>query len=250
MQKQHFFILCTTLQLISYMDLYASSITRYETPSPQIVTPRLRILTGSISLFNDPITTHLDQLLQQPCTAEITEQALATILPCFKTKTDLELSRYKLSIVQQFALNNLLECLLRRCDTIINDPRYNLSEQRTIKNTSNSFVILKRFQDFPIRSTEQFFLKYYKFLGKLQDSDCWIPEKLDPQIYLHTAELDHFFESSLDETRNEENLKPIENPIKIHLWQTILDLAKLADKLEEKAISTNEPCLKHRRIET
>lgn len=209
-------------------------------------------LEGGFSLFSHPIIIETDHVLKNTCTAQIVEQTLEIIEPNIKTQTGQDLTRKKMSFTQHFALNNLLEKLLKRCDDIIKNPAHKLYQQEPMANPPASFVTLKRFQDFQHLSTEQLFLKYYKFLTKTQNTACFFPKNFDAKTYLETTELDHFFESS-STPYNEDDLLDVTDPIHLHLSPTILKLAKLADKLENELQIKNEKTesdLKRHRVET
>ncbi len=206
-------------------------------------------LNGSFSLFSHPITIQTSRLFQNACTAKVTEQALTVIDPNFFQKTDQELATKKLSVVQQFALDNLLEHLLRRCDTIINNPAHNFCQLQTVNNSHAEIIALKPFKNFTNNSIESLFLKHYKFLTKIQNRNCCLPPKFNSQKYLETNELDHFFEDELKNPKKD-GLQKIRCPRKIHLRETIINLALLADTLQQNlALKDKAPNLKRCRIE-
>lgn len=208
-------------------------------------------LAGADSLFDHPITKETDLFLQKNCTKEITDKTLNVIFPDWKTKTNQELLSHKLSIIQQFALHKLLETLLQRCDFIINNPDYNLSELKNVPQSTEPLLLLKRFQDFPKRSTEQLFLKFYKYLSRIQDRECLFPRNFTPDVYLETTMFDRFFEST-NTDHDDEDLCEIKNPITFLICPTIINLAILADRLEVNLAreSADEPVSKRHRIET
>lgn len=208
-------------------------------------------LSGGVSLFNHPITKETDFLLQKSCTAHTTQQALEVITPKWKDKTDQELISQKLSMVEQFALHNLLEALLKRCDSIINKPEYNLAESKKFSNSEKTSIALKNFQDFPHRSTEQLFLKFYKHLAKMQNHECLFPRNFNPNDYLNTTKFDVFFESN-NVHHNDHDFVEIQNPVTPRLYTTLLHLAILGDKLEQNLAqkANNQMGLKRPRVES
>lgn len=210
-------------------------------------------MSDGISLFDDPITRDIDLILQETCTKQKTctkqtvEKTLNVIEPNLTTKTN-----QSLSMVQQFALHKVIENLLQRCDALIKSPDYKLSDCEKKFDSYEPLVKLKRFKDFPKGSTEQLFLKFYKYLTNFQNHECLLPRTFNPDTYLNTTDLDDFFESS-DTNHNEKEYRSIHNPITFQLRPTLIGLAKLADKLEEQVLSKksiSEPELKRARVES
>lgn len=183
---------------------------------------RTLFIPGGPSLFSSPMLLAVEEILAESSSAEAVAAAFLHLNPDIDNPN--AYNSKKISLEQQFCLHKIIETLLDRCQNIMQNPKSNL-----LKRSANGRQELQPFSAFEPNSIQQSFLKYFRFISRMQMCEIRRPASYSNHSYFNTPKFNEFFESNIySETDCIED--------RLHLWiyPIIINCACIADRIEEE----------------